>query len=392
MKTEMTTTLTDLVVKKLNPGARQMSAPQINKWLAELPEIAEGLYRTMSIMVFSPVPDRLVNRHFRQIQHEAICLINSLQGYQDVPLKMQELHLAVLRTLEEVLDRIQTYYPLYFNLDLAIPDSHFKLAINELKANMDGMVNQLNRKCEDKMLRKMILDSMNDFLSANKCTYYRLAYIKGLQTAINELCHATDREQGNEMIRELLITLNLNNNAHVKYYKKIIASQLAETFDLNDQEELLYAYQKQIRSINLQGKTGFSPQNHSIKKVLLDYLNAEISYRRKMKQTYVPGQTQPGNMIWPMPPDPYKLQVAFSVDALAYFLKLAVKAGMINGGPRTQLLNFVSKNFKTLATATISANSLAKKYDQAVHTTATAVRSVLSKMLSQLDADFNLAK
>lgn len=392
MKTEVTTTLNDLVVNKLNPTGKLMTAPQINKWLAELPEIAERLYGLMSILVFSPVSDRLVNRHFRQIQHEAICLINTLQRYQDVPVKMRGLHLAVLSTLEAILDRIEAYYPPYFNLDLAIPDHHFKLAIHELQSHMEHLVNQLNRKCEDKALRKMILDSMNDFITANKCTYYRLAYIKGLQKAISELCNETEREQGNEKIRELLIALNLNNNAHVKYYKKIIDDQLAETFDLKEQEELLYAYQKQISSIRLQRDTGFNPQNHSVRKVLLDYLSAEIKYRRKMRQTYVPGQVEPGNLVWPMPPDPYKLQVAFSVDALAYFLKLAVKAGMINGGPRTQLLNFVSKNFKTPATVKISANSLGKKYDQAVHSTAIAVRKVLMKMLGQLDAEFNLAK
>lgn len=392
MKTEMTTTLNDLVVNKLNPESKLMTAPQLNKWLAELPEIANNLYTTMSILVFSPVSDQLVNRHFRQIQHEAICLMNSLQHYQNIPVKMQELHLAVLRTLEAVLDRMEAYYPEYFNLDLAVPDSHFKLAIQELQTNMEPMVNQLNRKCEDKTLRKMILDSMNDFITANKCTYYRLAYIKGLQTAISELCHATDREQGNEKIRELLIALNLNNNAHAKYYKKLIEGQLTETFDLKEQEEVLYAYQKQIRSIRLQEDMGFNPQNHSIRKVLLDYLNAEIKYRRKMRQTFVPGQMGPANVVWPMPPDPYKLQVAFSVDALAYFLKLAVKAGMINGGPRTQLLGFVSRNFKTPATEKISAYSLGKKYDQAVNSTAIAVRKVLAKMLGQLDAEFNLVK
>lgn len=392
MKTEITTTLNDLVVNRMNPKRKLMAAQQLNKWLAELPEIANRLYTLMSILVFSPVSDRLVNRHFRQMQHEAICLINTLHGYQNVPEKLQELQRAVYGMLEALLDRIEEYYPTYFNLDLAIPDAHFKLAATELQMNMEPMVNALNRKCQDKTLRKMILDSMSDFITARKCTYYRLAYIKGLQTAINALCHTTDREHGDEKIRELLIALNLNTTTHARYYKKMIEGQLAETFDLYEQEELLYTYQKQIRSINMQGQTGFSPQNHSIRKVLLDYLNAELKYRRKMKQTFVPGQPQSENVAWPMPPDPYKLQVAFSVDSLAYFLKLAVKAGMINGGPRNQMLDFVSKNFKTPTTEKISANSLGKKYDQAINSTAITVRKVLAKMLGQLDVEFNLAK
>lgn len=50
MKTEMTTTLHNLVIKDLRPSAKVMSPQQIGKWQDELPEIADRLFGMMSIL------------------------------------------------------------------------------------------------------------------------------------------------------------------------------------------------------------------------------------------------------------------------------------------------------------------------------------------------------
>lgn len=390
MKTEMTTTLHNLVVKELRPSVRAMGPQKISKWIAELPEIADRLFGLMSILVFSPVSDELVNRHIRQLQQESICLMDILQGYEKVPLEMEGLHKAVLEMLESVLDYIEVHYPGYFNLDLAVPDTLFRKTITEVEAQMHVMLARLKSKSSDKALQKLVQESLVDFMTANKCSYYRLAYIKALQTSVTELFGDTGRDEGDEKLRELLISLNLNTAAHMRYYKKLITAELAQLFDLQEQEELLYAYQKQFRSVTPQGDTGFSPRHDSIKRTLLDYIRAEIKYRAKIRPVASADPYQANGVIWPMPPDPYKVQVAFSVDALAYFFKLLIRAGVINGGPKTQLLAFIAKSFKTNVTASISANSLSRKYDQVVQTTAKAVRVVLVRMLKILDDEFKL--
>lgn len=314
-----------------------------------------------------------------------------LQAYERVPAKMESLHTATLQMLESVLDYIEDHYPSYFNLDLSIPDTLFRQAIAEVEEKMPVLLTRLKSKSSDKALQKMIQDSLVDFTTAKKCSYYRLTYVKSLQCSVAELCGQVDREEADEKLRELLICLNLNTAAHMRYYKKHIATQLAETFDLQEQDELLYAYQKQFRSVTPQGDTGFNPRHDSIKSTLLDYIRAEIKYRVKIRPVISADPYQAGKPIWPMPPDLYKAQVAFSVDALAYFVKLMVRAGLLNGGPKTALLQFFAKSFKTVSTDSISAMSLSKKYDQVVQTTAKAVRVVLIRMLKILDEEFNLA-
>jgi hypothetical protein len=392
MKTQMTTTMHDLVVNCLHPGAVVMTAKEIKEWHNKLKEVEDELFQTMSILVYAPIAEELVNRHIRQIHHEGICLIDILEGYEDITVAHKKLYQATLDMLIGVHHKIENYYPEYFNLDLAIPNSHFKQAVLQLEEKMDAFRTCLNTKCPDKALKKLILDSLSDFMTAKKCSFYRLSYILCLQEEVTALCSLTARDEGNEKIRELLIFLNLNTNAHIRYYKKIIAQELAETFDTVEQGELLYAYQKQIRTINPLEDSGFSPKNHSIKKMILDYLSAEIRYRRKLQQLPAAQQSPPGSVAWSMPSDPYKLQVAFSVEALAYFLKMAVKAGMINGTSKTQLMDFVAKNMRTPATLKISANSLLKKYDQATQTTAKGVRSLLMRMLGLIQEEFDFAK
>lgn len=390
MKTEMTTTLRQLVVNDLQPATKAMTLPKINKWLKELPGIADGLFQFMSTLVFSPLSEELVNRHIRQLQHETICLMDILQSYQKVTAKMLVLHKAVLGTLEAVLEHIEANYPAHFNLDLAVPDVHFKLAVADVEEKMSFMLNRLKSKSNDKILQKLIHDSLLDFTTALKCSYYRLAYIRSLQVAVTKLCEDMEREEGDEKLKELLIYLNLNTAAHVKYYKKNIAAELADIFDLQEQDELLYAYQKQIKSINPQRNTGFNPNQDNVRTTLLNYIRAEIKYREKIRPAPSTDPYQRVGGIWPMPPDPYKIQVSFSVDALAYFFKLMIRVGLVNGIPKTQLLQFISKSFKTVAMDSISTTSLSRKYDQVVQTTAKAVRVVLIRMLKILDEEFKL--
>ena len=390
MKTQMTTTLYNLVVKALHPDAEPMQKDEIDKWLQELPKIANGLFKIMSILVFSPVPADLVNRHIRQIHHESICLIDILQTYQGVAASMQPLHLEILNTLTCVIAHIKIRHPAYFNLDLPIPKTEFRLAVDEIEGQMNLTLSRLKSKSTDKALQRLIQDSLTDFTKASQCTYYRLAYINALQASITRLCEITERELVDEQLRELLIYLNLNTAMHLKYYKKMIALQLSETFELQEQHELLCAYQKQFKSISPQRDTGFNPRQDSIKTMLLDFIRAELKYRLKTQQSLTTDQQQGSNMAWAQPLTPYKIQVAFSVDALAYFLKLLIKAGLVQGNPRSQLLLFVSKTFRTTTTEKISSNSLSRKYDQVVQTTARAVRLVLVRMLKILDEEFKL--
>jgi len=389
MKTHTSTTLRNLIVNELDPSKAKMTRPQISKWLKELPEINQDLYTLMSILVFSPASDELVNRHIRQIQRESIHLLNVLEGYHDVSSKMKPLHDEVSCCLQGILLHIKSDYDDFFNLDLAIPNSHYLLEALEIEARINPMISALKNKNVDKDLQRLIQSSLNDFIKAGSCTYYRLAYMKGLQESLSSLCNIAEKEEINERIKEHLFHHNLNTAAHFGYYKKEIQHQLGETFDVLEQQQLLYAYQKQFKGWSQQKTSGFSPKNEGIKTSVLSFIAAEIKYlAKKLKD----GQVVPaaGTAQWRSEQDRYRVPVSFSVDALAYFFKLLTRAGVINGGVKTQLLFFISKNFQTpgIGAGFLSVNSLESKYRQVVQRTADAVRVALVRMLKVLDEEF----
>lgn len=387
MKTHTSTTLRNLIINELDPSKAKMTQPQISKWFKELPEINQELYTLMSVLVFSPVSDELVNRHIRQIQRESIHLLNVLEGYQDVSSKMRPLHDEVSCCLQDTLLHIKSDYDDFFNLDLAIPNSHYLLEASEIEAKINPMITALKNKNVDKDLQRLIQSSLNDFIKAGSCTYYRLAYMKGLQESLSSLCNITEKEEINERIKEHLFHHNLNTAAHVGYYKKEVQHQLGETFDVLEQQQLLYAYQKQFKSWPQQKTSGFSPKNEGIKASVLSFISAEIKYlAKKLKDGLLSASTPTGMS----PHNNYRVPVSFSADALAYFFKLLTKVGVINGGAKTQLLLFISKNFQTpgIGTGILSVTSLDSKYRQVVQRTADAVRVVLARMLKTLDEEF----
>lgn len=88
--------------------------------------------------------------------------------------------------------------------------------------------------------------------------------------------------------------------------------------------------------------------------------------------------------------DDQRIRVAFSVDVLAYFFKLLHKVGALDSGPVSQLLLSVSKTFVTVGLGQnyISVGSLNTKYRQVVQSSARSLRTLLVKMLKQLDDEF----
>jgi len=387
MKTHTSTTLRDLIVNKLDPSKAKMSEPQIKKWLKDLPEINQDLCTLMSILVFSRVPDELVNRHIRQIQRESIHLLNVLEAYQNVSDAMKILHQKVLNCLQDILFHIKSDYDDFFNLDLAIPNSHYGLEVSEIEVKINPMITALRNKNADKDLQRLIQNSLNEFIKAGSCTYYRLAYMKGLQESLGTICITAEKDEINERIKEHLFYHNLNTASHVRYYKREIQKQLTETFDVMEQQQLLYAYQKQFRSWPQEKISGFSPKNEGIKALLLSFVGAEIKYLAKKLRDGQQGAIANAEKVQALN---YRVPVSFSVDALAYFFKLLTKAGVINGALKTDLLIFISKSFQTpgIGNGILSVKSLDTKYRQVVQRTADAVRAVLLRMLKTLDQEF----
>jgi hypothetical protein len=412
MRTELIIALQDLVLEDLNPGAEVMKSVVISYWLRRIPILRKKMEEAVSVMLFG----HYLNEHFRvcmrQIQRDCTFLINTLVGYNPVAKEMKGLYNAVLSCLEQCLDHLKTRYPDFFNLDLPVPSSHFKILAATIKADMGRLITGLKNKNEDIALQQLIVDSLNKFLNAANCSYCRFDYIEGLQKSLIEICDTTDKMSLDKRLRKHLFYYNLNNAAHIEYHKNRIAASLAEEVDAAGEYYRLLEYQRMFRGWEQLQDSFYKGASEGIKSVLLRYVRTELQFRSQ-KRIYQ-GATKPvplvNNPLVPLSnaeqiavnttqlvlkPEPeqntcYKINALVSVDALAYFFKLLIMAGAVKAKPRSQLLHFVSRNFQTpgLGVKDISPLSLENKYKEVVQATANQVRALLQRMLSLLNNEF----
>jgi hypothetical protein len=408
MKTELTTILQDLVLHELKPGSEVMEPEQITTWMVKLPEISKNIAHLLRLMVFSPLSNVLVKRHVRQIQRECLFLIDTLEGYQHVAPELQSLYQAALSCLFGILENVKNRYPDYFSLDLPVPASRFKILVGEIEGNMDRLRLCLKHKSKDTALQSLIIESFKGFLSAGNCSYCRFDYIQGLQKSLISLCNEVDSSAIDIRLQEHLVYYNLNNMAHINYHKSQIKAGLSEFPDLEEQYDFLLEYRRMFKGWQQLKGSFYKGNGEGIRAVLLKYLDAELKYRFRQR-AYPSLAGQPAivrnNLQTLSQKDrfagnedsgansSYRIKVLFSVDALAYFFKLLIGAGVVVAEPRSKLMSFIARSFTTPGRGAklISPHSLDNKYKQVVQATANRVRVVLRRMLKLLDQEFKLA-
>lgn len=82
-----------------------------------------------------------------------------------------------------------------------------------------------------------------------------------------------------------------------------------------------------------------------------------------------------------------KIETDLSVSQLAYLFRLMYEVGMLKVYNQTDLLKFISINFKTNNTQTISTRSLRSKYYNIDSATRESVKKLLEGLLAKLNQE-----
>jgi hypothetical protein len=239
----------------------------------------------------------------------------------------------------------------------------------------------LNKHGADPELVDIVKDGLTEALKPGICSYEALVYVIELQIVLIRFTSQPKIKQVDEQLRSLLFYANFNSPEFVTNYQNIIRASLAECIDVSLQLDQLYFWQKHFSTYpQRKSASSFHPDCKRVNDQMLDFVNAELSYLHQKHDSK--------GMVQKM--DEYKIKVSFSVDALAYFIKLLIKAKVIDQGVRSELLAFVARRFQTpgISSKGMSVLSLGVKYKQVVHTTAMHVRAVLMTMIKLIDEEF----
>jgi hypothetical protein len=316
-------------------------------------------------------------------------LLNVIDKYENLGAGLEKLKKAVIKCLDLILERVNTHGSKYLGEKTLMPRLHFKREQSGLEAQVSLLVSRMRTPGVEKVLQAIILESFESLKKARQCTYYKMNYVKDLLDALLQILENTDRSRISGDLSYCLLRADYNTEAFLSYFQGTIRDELKEIYEVKSQFDLLYCYQAQFKHKPYRkGADRYDLKRRRNHEIMTDFVNAELSCLYKQHRPE-PVMAVP-EQHFPTVNAGYKIRFLFSVDALAFFIKLLVQAKVIDGGVRTELLAFVAKVFITpgVSGAGISPGSLETKYKQVIQSTAMNVRAALMKMIQIIDEDF----
>lgn len=386
MKTPGIIRLQKLVLEELSPTNLEMTPEQIEQWMIQLPQIGKELLQMMSNSVFGFLQGKLVRRHLGQLRKECTVMLDVLHGYPDCTGEREKLREGVLNCLIAVLKHLQLHYNKHLDANVAMPAVLYHVAAQKIEQNAEHLVTLMTRYNADKRLQAVVLSKMTLLLKKGKGTWHQINYLERLQCCILELCVGSITNITGRL-KMLLLQTNFNTSGFIGYCKNEIDEEIAACCSIPEQYKCIFQLQREFNSSYKHKFLRFEPSLPKIKEKLMQYVKAELSM---MDARY---RVATAHKVTERAKPNHKLPVSISVNMLAYLFRLLFTVGVVTGH-KSDLLVFISRNFHTPGAGEedLSLKSIENKYRQVVEKTAMSVRSILLKMLKQLDDEFTRHK
>ena len=391
MTTHTTSTLKDLIKVKMHPE-NEMTIPEIDTWNAILPEIAGELIKHINFFAYSIFQKPMVKRQLRQIQAECTSLLNVIDKYKYFTEEMIFLKKNTINCLSTILYKIVKDCETYADLTANVNCVHFSIELDTFEKNILETTVLMQQVTIAPELKALVMDCFNKFSKGKTASYDTLRYITKFQLDLLQLLNSYRQCNLDNALSKYLVDHHYNTRPFIKYLTNELEKELAEIADLQLKLSFLFRRKARIikRSPTLK-KPKFLRQDPSIYDGIMKFIEAEISCLviaiKKARPTIVP-------ILAPVPvpycPPDYKLRFNFSVESLAYLIKLLVNVNVIEPGVKAELLRYVAANFQTPGTRLggIAAGSFQTKYKNVTQSTSVTVRAALMAMLKLVDKEF----
>lgn len=383
MKNQHTVTLQTLVMGCMAPRQPVMDDAEIAEWMERLPEIHLGMIRSAGTTMFGMLSAKIIRRHLSQIGRECTLMLDALHGYPEGMGALLQLQQRVTADLLAVLQHLQLNYSDYLDANSAMPKLLFEGAAKQLEFNTVPLVNAMTRYHADKRLQALVIGKMTGLLKNGSGTWHQVGYLERLQQQMLKICTGPVVNITGPL-RTLLLRANFNTSGFLAWCKEEIEEKVAECFESRAQYDCLFHYQREYSALTDEPEfLKFEPRAARVKATLLEYVHAGLGMMDNKNRVLTEKKvTVPAVQGCSVP-------VSISVDVLAYLFRLLMNVGVMSGS-KADLVLFISASFQTpgIGEGHISPKSIAAKYRQVVKNTATSVKSILLKMLKQLDDDF----
>ena len=178
------------------------------------------------------------------------------------------------------------------------------------------------------------------------------------------------------------ITQNFNSPGFYGYVLDHITKELDNEDNPFLQKQILEIYLRKYCSGPKRLDVQHTPSLDNVCNLLENWLLLGIKHCKKRQKEYNPSQTK---LLQKPDQDLPKIETSLSVPQLAYFFRILNKAGIITNEVNREMLEIVSKTFKTKKTDNIALESLYNKFFNAEDGTKESVKQVVKQLLKYWD-------
>ena len=312
----------------------------------------------------------------------------SLNSKEEILIYVQNHQLALINKKKvgienEKLDKILFFLETYFWDSLKESSPVSELGKQALISQTENAIKNCKSLFADRTNPKLfnLIEELLNPANAN-CTIHNCNYIREFWenwfTDFVKFCELYNEEN----LIAFLISQNFNSPHFFVYMTIQITSEMDNEYNPINQKIALEGFTRKFSSAvpgkNLEYRVGFP----NIAELITNWINREIKYCLKRQKQFNPEQTV---LIGSDPVSAKKIETSLSVPQLACLLKMLNKSGIITNPVKTELLEAVSKSFKTKKTENIALESLHNKFYNIEDKTRESVKQLLKQVILEID-------
>jgi len=288
--------------------------------------------------------------------------------------------------LEGILNFIRERFPEHFSENVKIPDSQKERLICEISRKLTFIKANLKSEKIDRILVSVCLRPIMKLLNneEKEVTYKKVAFNEML---INELRRTIDSNCGkisiNEAIRELLLSLDYNDESYFRYYIDFIKINLCQAMTTSSKLEELARHFKLINQSLSRQDFSYDLKSRSIREQLSDWISNEINFLETQQKLVKLKPRVEEDFV----KEEFKIKVAMSVSQFACLIRVFTESGIIENKNVSELIRFLSKFVETKYSEQISTESFRIKYYNLESSTKLAVKNLFHTAISYINSN-----
>ncbi|UPK68036.1 hypothetical protein [Chitinophaga filiformis] len=288
----------------------------------------------------------------------------------------------VAASLEKVMDHIRRFLPQYFQDNLEIPYSTWLKSQAQLSAALEQLEQAYTYPEVEQPLLRLALQPIRDFVTSERSstTYRQLHYLQTLARQLSFLYDTTVQLGVKDMnweIHTVLIQMNYNLPRYVLLCTTRLDEKLIEKSDVEKIATLQWYFRTMEQLEPLPGYC-FIPTLPSVTEQIVSSLR-HVHRLLIEKNVSLQATSEAAG-----PPYQHRIQLSVSVPVLTLFIKLCLKAGIINNQSKAEVFRITSQVFSTVKSADISVQSIRTKNKNTSLHAIKVMRQLLLRLLDLL--------